>query len=63
MSDPTKVSRRLVAMELATSLSVLMLIALSFAFDQASSIDLALTLTVLSLPGTLVIALFEERWL
>lgn len=57
------VGLRLVAVELATSLSVLVLIALRFAFDQASSIDLALTLTVLSLPGTLVIALFEERWL
>lgn len=57
------IGRRLVAVQLATSLSVLMLIALSFAFDQASSIDLALTLAVLTLPGTMILALFVERWL
>ena len=39
------------------------LMTLSFAFDQPSSIDLALTLALLSAPGTLILALFEERWL
>jgi multisubunit Na+/H+ antiporter MnhF subunit len=57
------ISRRLVAFELATALALPLLIALSFAFDQASSIDLALTLALLSLPGTLLLALFTERWL
>ncbi len=54
---------RLIAVELATSVTVVLLIILSFAFDQPSSIDLALTLTLLTLPGTLVLALFQERWL
>jgi multisubunit Na+/H+ antiporter MnhF subunit len=54
---------RLIAVELATSLALILLIALSFAFDQSSSIDLALTLALLTLPGTLVLALFQERWL
>jgi multicomponent Na+:H+ antiporter subunit F len=54
---------RLVAIELATSLGVVLLIVLSFAFDQASSIDLALTLALLTMPGTMLLALFQERWL
>jgi multisubunit Na+/H+ antiporter MnhF subunit len=54
---------RLVALTMATSLAILMLVALSFAIDQASSIDLALTLALLSLPGALIFAEFEERWL
>jgi multicomponent Na+:H+ antiporter subunit F len=57
------IPRRFVAVEFASSLAVLMLIALSFAFDQASSIDVALTLALLTLPGTLVLALFTERWI
>ncbi len=56
-------AHRLAAIELACSLAVLLLVALSFAFDQASSIDLALTLALLTLPGTLLIAVFAERWL
>jgi len=54
---------RLVAVELVTSLMIAVLVALSFAFDQASSIDLALTLALLTLPGTMLLALFQERWL
>jgi multicomponent Na+:H+ antiporter subunit F len=54
---------RLIAVELATSLAIVLLIVLSFAFDQASSIDLALTLAVLTMPGTMLLALFQERWL
>lgn len=54
---------RLVATELASSFALIILISLSFAFDQPSSIDLALTVAMLTLPGTLVLALFEERWL
>jgi multicomponent Na+:H+ antiporter subunit F len=41
----------------------LLLVLASFAFDQDSLIDLPLTLVVLSLPGTLMYALFIERWL
>ena len=54
---------RLVAVQLATSVAVLLLALMTFAFDQSSFIDLALTLALLTLPGTLVIALFLERWL
>jgi len=35
----------------------------TFAFDQSSFIDIALCLALLTLPGTLVLALFLERWL
>ena len=55
--------RRWVAVEFATSLSIGLLVILSFAFDQSSSLDLALTLALLSLPAGLVFAVFVERWL
>ncbi len=58
-----KVAQRLVAVQLATALASLLLALMTWAFDQPSFIDLALTLTVLSLPGTLLMALFLERWL
>ncbi len=54
---------RLVAVQLATSVAAMLLALMTFAFDQSASIDLALTLTLLTLPGTLIIALFIERWL
>ena len=57
------VARRLVGLQLATSLSIALLIILSFSFEQASSIDLAMTLALLTLPGTLLLVLFQERWL
>lgn len=54
---------RLVAVQLAASVTALVLVLMSFAFDQSSFIDLPLTLAVLTLPGTLAFALFLERWL
>jgi multicomponent Na+:H+ antiporter subunit F len=54
---------RLIALELAASMTVLILVLMSFAFAQPSFVDLALTLTLLALPGTLVFARFLERWL
>ncbi|HVW54454.1 MAG TPA: monovalent cation/H+ antiporter complex subunit F [Rhizobiaceae bacterium] len=63
MAGRGDVPSRLVAFEMAVSLAAILLVTFDFAFDQASSIDLALTLTLLGLPGTLVIALFAERWL
>lgn len=54
---------RLVAVQLASSLAILILTLMTFAFDQSSFIDLALTLALLTLPGTLLIAMFVERWL
>jgi multisubunit Na+/H+ antiporter MnhF subunit len=54
---------RLVALQLASSLAGMLLIALTFSFDEPAFIDLPLSLALLSLPGTLIIALFLERWL
>lgn len=54
---------RLVAVQLATSLAGLMIIAFSFASDQSTLMDLALALALLSLPGSLLLAHFLERWL
>ncbi len=55
--------RRLVALQLATPLTAMVLALLTFAFDQPSFLDLALALTLLSVPGTLAFALVLERWL
>lgn len=55
--------RRLAAVELATSLGVLILVLVSFESGEPSFIDLALTLAFLALPGTLLYAHFLERWL
>jgi multisubunit Na+/H+ antiporter MnhF subunit len=54
---------RLVALQLAAAVSVLILVLMSFAFDQPSFIDVPLTIAFLSLPGTLIFAQFLERWL
>jgi multisubunit Na+/H+ antiporter MnhF subunit len=54
---------RVVAVQLATNVTVLLLALGSFAFDQDSLVDLPLTLVALSLPATLMFALFIERWL
>ena len=58
-----RLADRLVAVQLATNVALLLLVLMSFAFDQDSLIDLPLTLGILSLPGTLMYALFIERWL
>lgn len=63
MAGRGAVGRRLIAVEMATALAVLLLVAFDFVFDQASSINLAMTLVLLALPGTLVLVLFQERWL
>lgn len=56
-------SQRLVAVQLATALASLLLALMTWAFDQPSFVDLSLTLALLSLPGTLLMALFLERWM
>jgi multicomponent Na+:H+ antiporter subunit F len=56
-------ANRLVALQLATAFASFTIILMSFAFDQPSLMDLALTLAFLSLPGTLLLAVFVERWL
>lgn len=59
----SRVPDRLAAVAFAGALSALILVMMSFAFDQPSFVDLPLTLTFLSLPGLLVFAHFIERWL
>jgi multicomponent Na+:H+ antiporter subunit F len=54
---------RLVALQLASCITALLLAVLCFAVDQSSFIDLSLCLALLNLPGTLVLAVFTERWL
>lgn len=54
---------RLAAMQISSGIGVIELAMLSFAFDQPAALDVAFTLGLLSLPGTLMFALFEERWL
>lgn len=57
------VASRLAAVQLASAVAALVLALMTFAFDQSAFIDLALGLTLLGLPGTLIMALFLERWL
>ena len=57
------VGRRIAATQLAGSLGALTLVSMTFAFGQASSMDLALTLGLLTLPASLLFAVFLERWL
>lgn len=54
---------RLVAVQFATAAASLLLVLFTFAFDQSAFIDLPLTLTILTLPGTLLISVVLERWL
>ncbi len=54
---------RFVAAQLATAIAIPALVLMTFAFDQSALIDLALSLCLLSLPGTLLLARFLERWL
>lgn len=57
------IAQRFAGMQLATALGVFLTVLLTFAIDQPSSIDLAITLVLLGLPGSLLIAVFVERWL
>ena len=54
---------RLVAAQLATSVAAMILELMTFAFDQSAFVDIPLTLVLLALPATLIVALFLERWL
>lgn len=54
---------RLVALQFVTGITALLLTLMSFAFDQPSYLDLALTVALLAVPGTLLMAIFIERWL
>lgn len=56
-------NNRLAAIQVAGIMSALILALMTFAFDETSFIDLALCLVLLSVPGTLLMSLFMERWL
>lgn len=56
-------NHRLAAVQLASALFALILVLMSFAFDQSSAVDLALAASLLAVPGTYAYALFMERWL
>lgn len=58
-----RMAERLVAAQMATALTVFALAAMSFAFDVPALMDLPLTLILLGVPGTLVIAVALERWI
>ena len=55
-------AHRLAALPLAGSVATILLVLVTFVFDQSSFIDIALCLALLTLPGTLAFALFLERW-
>jgi multicomponent Na+:H+ antiporter subunit F len=57
------IANRLVAAQFASGIGTTILVTMSVAFDQASSIDLALMLCLLAVPASLLFALFAERWL
>ena len=57
------VPSRLPAFQFASTLGGLTLVAMSYAFDMASAIDLALAVVLLAVPGGLIYAIFYERWL
>ena len=54
---------RLVAVQLASSVATAVLMLMMFSFDQSSFTDLPLCLALLTLPGTLLMAIVVERWL
>lgn len=58
-----KLVQRLVAVQMASVLTPWVFVALSLAFGQPSFLDLALTLGLLAIPGTLLYAMVVERWL
>ena len=56
------VGTRFVAVLLAGAVGLVAMVAMTFAFDQSSSIDLAVTFGVLTLTASLLYAVFVERW-
>lgn len=56
-------NQRLAAVQLGGGLTAISLAAMTFAFDQPAFVDLALCLALLSVPGTLLLAMFMERFL
>lgn len=56
------VGTRFAAVQLAGSVGVTAMAVMTFAFGQASSIDLAVTFGVLTVTASLLYAVFVERW-
>ena len=54
---------RLTALPIAGAVACILLVLSTFVFDQSSFVDIALCLALLTLPGTLALSLFLERWL
>ena len=54
---------RLIGLEAGSTMAVMVLLALTEAFNQSSFVDLALTLALLTYGSGLVFARFLERWL
>lgn len=54
---------RPLAIQFIGTLVAIIFVLMAWAMQQPSYIDLALTLTLLGLPGTLAYAFFMERWL
>lgn len=57
------VGARLVAAQFTTAVAIPLVVCLTFVLKEASSVDVALVLELLSLPATLLFAVFVERWL
>jgi hypothetical protein len=58
-----QISQRLAGAQIAAAVTTVLLAAMTFALDQSSGVDLALTAGLLALPAGLLFALFLERWL
>lgn len=54
---------RPLAIQFIGTLVAIVFVLIALAMQQPSYVDLALTLSVLSLPGTLAYAFYMERWL
>lgn len=54
---------RPLAIQFVGTLVNIVFVLIALAMQQPSYVDLALTLTLLSLPGTLAYAFYMERWL
>lgn len=54
---------RLIGLEAGSTMTVMVLLALTEAYQQSSFVDLALTLALLTYGSGLVFARFLERWL
>lgn len=63
MAARGEIPQRLAGAQIAAALTTVLLAAMTFALDQASAVDLALTAGLLGLPAGLLFALFLERWL